>query len=430
MQLTSTASTALDFVAGQSFTVQIVMRTTDTSGVIIGTNAGEGGWNLLLENGHLVFFLNDWTNTSEIVSSSPVNDGAWHRLVVIRDALSHRLSMYVDGVAAAAPTVDTTLDLTGASPFTLGAYADGSGQLAFDVDTLRVTRAVVDSSQFLLASFTAPPRAPATVYPPDAPNSIAGLQLWLPAYDPTTFFADSGFALPMPLAPATGTATHSAIEASSNQYHLTTLGDGRQAQYASDSVVGPSWLYSPVGQWIVQNSSGADSQNFDFVQDTGVFTLSAFVKLAPGASGYEALFNTDDGTSAQSGFSFEVDANGSVQLSITDSNGNIRFLENSQPGLVTSGSWYQVAVVGNGAGNPVTFYITSVSATSVVAYTSTSSIALDNGDYATQAGQDLVIGASISDRDIFKGQMVDQAIYNRALSAAEIQQLFDYTKKS
>ncbi len=191
-----------------------------------------------------------------------------------------------------------------------------------------------------------------------------------------------------------------------------------------------------VGRSLYYNNSTFDGNNpaacatDDKVQDTGVFRLSAFVKLAPGASGYEALFNTNDGTSANSGFSFEVDANGSVQLSITDSNGNIRFLENSQPGLVTSGSWYQVAVVGNGAGNPVTFYITSASATSVVAYTSANSIALGNGDYATQAGQDLVIGASISDRDIFKGQMVDQAIYNRALSAAEIQQLFDYTKKS
>ena len=428
VQLTAVANTALDFAAGQSFTAQIVMRTTDTDGVIIGTNAGEVGWSLWIAQGHLVFTLTDSTaNSSQIISTNTINDGVWHRFVVVRDAVNHQLLMYIDGVPAATAVADTTLDLTAVSPFTLGSYANGTAQLSLDVDTLHVTRTVVDPSQFLSATFTAPARFPTTVYPAGAPNSIAGLQLWLPAYDPTTYFADWGAALPLPLAPVVGTAAHSAIEASSNHYYLSMVGNAREALYEIDSVVGPSWD-NTIAQWVAQNSSGADANNFDFVQDTGVFTLSAFVKTDPGSSSY-AIFDTNDATAANTGFSFEINPNGSVSLWISDSNGNLRFAGSTAQGLVMPGGWYQVAVVGNGAGNPVTFYVTAASATTVAAYTSSASISGDNGDYATLAGQNLVVGASITDRYNFQGQMVDQAIYNRALSAAEIQQLFDYTKK-
>ncbi len=431
VQLTSARNTALDFHANDSFTVQIVMRSTDSDGVVIGSSPSEAGWTLQLVAGHLAFSLNDGATTSQVTSDATVNDGAWHRLVVVRDAATGQLSMYVDGVAAAAPVADTTtLDLIGTRPVTLGAYADGNGRLVFDVDTLRVTRAVVDPSQFLLASYTAGPRFPAAVYPANAPNTISGLQFWLPAYDPASFFSDMGYALPLALAPAQGTAAHTAIDASSNQYHVSTLASSRQALYTSDSLVGPSWQFSPYGQWIVQNSSGADAQNFDFVQDTGVFTLSTFIKLdSRGASTAEILFNTNDGSTNEAGFSFLVAPNGSVQLSITDSHARTRFLEDSPAGLVSVGSWYQLAVVGNGVGNPVTFYVTPVSASTVAAYDSASSIAVSDGDYPTVAGQDLVIGATHGDNYIFSGQMVDQVIYNRALTAAEIQQLFEYTKK-
>ena len=90
-----------------------------------------------------------------------------------------------------------------------------------------------------------------------------------------------------------------------------------------------------------------------------------------------------------------------------------------------------MAVVGNGVGQPVTFYITSATSTTVTAYTPAGLFSGVDGNYPTAATNNLTIGAlSASGLAAFNGQMVDQAVFNRALSLAAIQQLFDYTKKT
>ena len=57
----------------------------------------------------------------------------------------------------------------------------------------------------------------------------------------------------------------------------------RQVLYAEDATVGPSWLHdaSSAGagqEWTVRDSNGTNARNFDFVQNTGFFTLSTFIK--------------------------------------------------------------------------------------------------------------------------------------------------------
>ena len=88
-----------------------------------------------------------------------------------------------------------------------------------------------------------------------------------------------------------------------------------------------------------------------------------------------------------------------------------------------------MAVVANGPNNPVAFYVTPVSASTVSAATSTTNMTGANGTYSTDANHNLRIGsAPNTDQMPFNGEMVNQAVYNRALSAAEIQELFNYTK--
>src|SRR5262249_39253620 len=180
----------------------------------------------------------------------------------------------------------TTGSLVSNLPVTLGAYADGSQQLAFDIDVLRVTRSALDASQLMPANFAEPPRYPPPARDAGAPDTIANLKFWLPAYDYTRFFGDATFADPLPITPALGSAVHSAIDASSNQFRVTTEFESREILYADDPSVGPNWLHaspSPLAghPWVVQDSNGTSAHNFDFVQNTGVFTLSAFIK--PGA---------------------------------------------------------------------------------------------------------------------------------------------------
>ena len=49
-------------------------------------------------------------------------------------------------------------------------------------------------------------------------------------------------------------------------------------------------------------------------------------------------------------------------------------------------------MVGNGPGNPIKFYVTPVSASNVTSFNSTSSLAGDNGTYATDLTHELFIG--------------------------------------
>ncbi len=432
VQLTPALTNALQFSATDSFTVELEMRTTASDGVIIGTRPTIQNWTLQVSGGFLQFSIFDFWDPAVIqISSAQINDGQWHRITVVRDAANQRLLMYVDGVQAAAPVADTTrFSLQSSDPVMLGAYSDGTDHLAFDIDTLRITRSALTPSQFLSANFVAPPRFPATTYPNNGPSTIPGLQLWLPADDPTHAFTDSGYASPLPLDPVSGTAVHTLLDASSNQFQASLASPSEQLLYAYDAGVGSNWAYTAnSAKLIVQNSNGTNPNNFDFVQDTGVFTFSTFVNVGSNFSGgYETLFDTADAVGTNSGFSLTVTSDGTLNLSVTGPNSMVRFSGNTPVGLIAKDTWYQVAAVGTGAGNPIAFYVTPVASSMVTPYLSTPVLTGANGNYATDANHNLAIGASdVTGRGLFLGNMVDQAIYNRALSTAEIQQLFNYT---
>jgi len=431
VQLTPPSTSALQLGEFDSLTVQLTMRTTATDEVILGTLATVRNWTLRLSDGFLQFSVNDLTKNGVIVSPNRINDGKWHLITAVRDGGADLLRLYIDGFEVAPAVVDFTGNLASTESVTLGSYADGSGQLAFDVDALRITRAVLGPLQFLPAGLTLTQRLPPTVYPTNAPNSIANLKLWIPAYDPTRYFADLGFSDPLPLAPVEGTAARTAIDASPSQFQLTT-GNARQVLTTSDGDVGFSWRHPAnstlTTRWIVKNSTGASPNNFDFVQNTGAFTLSTFMKMDSTIGGYSSLFDTANATT-NNGFTFRVLADGSVNFSIYKADGTLRINATSSPGLVHPGTWFHVAVVGNGAGQPVTFYITSVNSSAVVNYVSAQAIVGANGNYPTPASNNLAIGGLTGGGGAFKGQLIDEAIYDRALTQAEIQQLFDFTKK-
>ena len=147
----------------------------------------------------------------------------------------------------------------------------------------------------------APPPPP--TYLPNNPTSLPGLQLWLPAYDPTKYFSDFGsFANPLPLVPFDGMSTRSMIEASANAFRVQTDDQYRQVLYAHDSVIGPYWVHKAKpardfgSEWLVHNPAlGTVPNQFDFVQNTGVFTLSTFVNVGAATGGYMTIFDTSEG---------------------------------------------------------------------------------------------------------------------------------------
>ena len=148
--LTESSDYALQVTATESFTTQIAFKTTATSGVIIGTRPTVANWTLQLVNGKVQFSLFDGKNTSVIISNMAVNDGNWHQIVAVRDATSHLLHLYVDGIEVATPVADTTTgsleandNPNGVDPVVLGAYNTQQNELAFTVDSLRFTTAAL-----------------------------------------------------------------------------------------------------------------------------------------------------------------------------------------------------------------------------------------------------------------------------------------------
>ena len=104
------------------------------------------------------------------------------------------------------------------------------------------------------------------------------------------------------------------------------------------------------------------------------------------------------------------------------------------PGVsIASGQWYFVAVVGSGPNNPVQFFVSPVSDSTITDYDSANPLAGSNGTYDTDANHDLYIGgrsnSQQSGAEPFNGEMVNQAVFNTALTPAQIQQLFLYGKQ-
>src|SRR5207237_757533 len=109
VMLTPSAVQALQFDETESFTLQLVFRTSPSNAVLLGSLPSDRNWSLQLIGGKLQFSLFDKFNLSTIISASALNDGAWHQVAAVRDVATHQLRLYVDRVQAANPVSDTTL---------------------------------------------------------------------------------------------------------------------------------------------------------------------------------------------------------------------------------------------------------------------------------------------------------------------------------
>jgi len=309
------------------------------------------------------------------------------------------------------------------------------------VDTLRITRAALSPVDFLATDLVPPTQPPRPVYAGNAPTSIPGLQFWLPPYDYSRFFGDwKKFANPLPLNPFEGMATRSILELSPNAYQVVSGNPSgfSSVQYSQDSEIGPYWQYAAHTSLIngsqlrVRDSTGGSPANFDFVQNTGVFTLSAFINVKAEAGSYMTIFDTNEASEDLPGFRFLRQQDGRLLLVITGGTPEtIRFAEPAPGGAMDLETWYQVAAVGRGPGNPVEFYVTPISANRVQQFSSTGTLGGSDGNYGTDVFHGLMIGTASGQfpgLNPFNGGMVNQTIYDRALSPLEIQKLFQYGK--
>ena len=114
-----------------NFTIESWVRTTATSGEIIGNRntGGYGNWfEVGVSAGGNIYFLIDATNASDytgIQSSAAFNDGRWHHIAAVRS--SGQLLIYVDGQQAATPVaINGNPNISNTVVTTLGQYLNGT----------------------------------------------------------------------------------------------------------------------------------------------------------------------------------------------------------------------------------------------------------------------------------------------------------------
>ena len=162
------------------------------------------------------------------------------------------------------------------------------------------------------------------------------------------------------------------------------------------------------------NNVGTTS-TFSFIQNTGVYTISAWVK--PAVLGTAMYFaGNNSGTGGEKGFYFGKEANNNCWLALT--NGSEAILDHRVSDFfLNTTDWVNVICVGNSTTNQ--FYKNGTAFDSAGSITS---LTTGNSSRTLALGS---INNVLAYNYWWNGSIANFQIYNRALSAAEVSQNFN-----
>ena len=363
----------LDFDAADSFTIEVVFRTTEhanggaaAAGALVAKDWGVDlpSWWLRVENGVARFLIDDVDLGSSSVSSSlTVADGAWRHVAAVRDVLRDELRIYVDHVLVGVAADTTTGTLANDQDLRIGAFNSSSREFVGDIDFVRISRGTLNPAAFV---------QPATT------GSVLGF--W--TFEELPAGAD---------APLQRGAVR---DASGRHRHATASGSAPPTYEAGSAAFAQtsSIAFTSGDDAIIFPDRDAD--HFDFAADDS-FTLEAvFRTTAHGAGGSQqagALVAKDWGPELPSWW-------------LRVENGVARFLIDDDPAgasavssdvNVNDGNWRHVAAVRDAGRQELRLYVDHVLA-GVAADTTTGSLA---------NAQDLVIGAFSNTSREFEGEI-------------------------
>jgi len=389
----------------------------------------------------------DGLSIQEVAGPTPVNDGVWHHLAARRDVAAGVMDVYVDGsLVASAPLASYADGNIGDSdgepdPLLIGSvYAAGttipSGGFAGEIDeamyfdrALRPAeiRAMFESGSAALCrcadadldgygadggvSCGAGPAqdcddALATVHPNAADATCDGIDEDCDGQVDEEFAAGCACAEPgsglIGWWPADGNA------ADVRGGHDGVLQNG--AAYASGEA-GQAFDLDGIDDYV--GNIGATS-TYAFIQNTGVFTIAAWILLDDSFAFAQQAISANTGTTTEKGhfFLWENSA-GQHRLRFAAMQGvnGVPAIDSVGPVIVFTG-WHHFAVVGDGT--HVTFYIDGQGALGTGAFVATST---GNSTRLLNLGR---CPASVPECQL-AGRIDDVQIYDRALTATEIQ---------
>jgi len=160
------------------------------------------------------------------------------------------------------------------------------------------------------------------------------------------------------------------------------------------------------------------TSTFSFIQNTGVFTLSAWVKLNSFSSASYFMGN-NGGTTTQKGFFLGYTGTlGQLWLALTYGSSGQTTLFQIKNNFFTDNNWVFVTCVGNGIN--CQFYKNGISFSTPTSF----------GTFSTGDSSRFLNVGRYTDGfiDLWNGNIATTQIYNRALSATEVLQNYNATK--
>ncbi|MHC1576179.1 MAG: LamG domain-containing protein, partial [Methanosarcinaceae archaeon] len=293
--------------------------------------------------------------------SANVTDGQWHHVVGVFAAENDR-KLYVDGVLNASTTIGVTFN-SNVDRWNIGRWADSTPKSYFE--------GIIDEVHVNNTAWTA--------------DDVAS------HYAATSPEENSGFVSQWSMDENTGTITYDSADGNDGTIHGATWATG--ANNSALSFDGNN-----------DHVKVLDSNNLDI---TDSITIIGWVKATDGSGGVSGSI-IDKGWDA---FSLVKDKWGGwkVTYRISNSNQAVQWDWGKEHGRYPSdGQWYHVAATYNGS--RIVLYIDGV---------------MDNSKgvsgMLSTSDRDMMIGCNQGNSNFFDGMIDELAIYDRALSAEEIQ---------
>lgn len=191
----------------------------------------------------------------------------------------------------------------------------------------------------------------------------------------------------------------------------------------STTWTGATWAAGKFGSATSYNGSDqvvrfAESSSTDLGATTDSYTVSAWIKFTSCANVCD-IFDKMSNSSAAHPFHLYIDSTNKPYFSFRDSAGNLSTA--FQNSALTAGTWYHLTAVRDKLNNKLYLYVNgSLTLSSQTATDTTTTSATNNDDISIGNG-----GGSYTNND-FNGAIDDVRLYNRALTPAEVRQLYNW----
>ena len=148
------ASSDIEFAQNDSFTLEALVRIPNGSaqvGAIMAKDVAPGtaSWWFQVNNGRLEGQVSDGPNEPKVVGTRLINDGQWHHVAFVRDAIANQLRVFVDRQLDASTTDTTVGNSFTNNNILLGAFNNGTRNLDGAIDLARITYGVLDTTEFV-----------------------------------------------------------------------------------------------------------------------------------------------------------------------------------------------------------------------------------------------------------------------------------------